>query len=274
MMEGINNKDIDTSNELEEKKMKKKKVKKKKREKSNHTHNHSDAITEPEPKSISTGDVGESSVVTTSNSKKRKLSEEASEKPSKKKKSLGKEQSSTDLQSPEDEETNREVLYPYEVQPDDHCETPTEAYEDIACVLHHIAKKVNKSPSDLFIYDPFYCEGSMMERMASLGFSNVYNRKEDFYAVQAAHAVPDYDVLMTNPPYSQDHMERLLRFCVQTRKPFLLLIPNYVYCKDYYSRVIGSTPMFYVTPSQGRRYMYTTPKVHQVNAFLLRSSLD
>jgi hypothetical protein len=100
----------------------------------------------------------------------------------------------------------------------------------------------------------------MVERMTSLGYKNLYNRKEDFYQVQESNSVPDYDVLMTNPPYSQDHMEKLVRFCVNSRKPFALLVPNYVYTKDYYSQIPGTNQIFYITPSQGRRYLYTTPK--------------
>lgn len=157
-------------------------------------------------------------------------------------------------------EQDEEILYPYEVQAEDHCETPIEAYEDLQCFLNFIGEKLNKTPEQLFIYDPFFCEGSMVERMTALGYKNVYNRKEDFYQVQESNSVPDYDVLMTNPPYSQDHMEKLVRFCVNSRKPFALLVPNYVYTKDYYSQIPGTNQIFYITPSQGRRYLYSTPK--------------
>lgn len=159
-----------------------------------------------------------------------------------------------------DQQQEDEIIYPYDVQSDDHCETPIEAYEDICCFLNYIAEKLQKPHQNLLIYDPFYCEGSMVERMATLGYSNVYNRKEDFYQIQANGTVPDYDILLTNPPYSQDHMERLLQFCTQSRKPFALLVPNYVYTKDYFQRISGTSQIFFVVPSQGRRYLYTTPK--------------
>jgi hypothetical protein len=54
---------------------------------------------------------------------------------------------------------------------------------------------------------------------------------------KAAHASPQdsapfparsYDVLVTNPPYSADHKERALGFCLASAKPWLLLLPNYV----------------------------------------------
>lgn len=90
---------------------------------------------------------------------------------------------------------------------------------------------------------------------------NVYNLKEDFYEKIKEGSIPEYDVLVTNPPYSVDHMENLLKYCANTKKPWFLLLPNYVYTKDYYVSSISSntTPyMFYVTPH--KRYLYSTPK--------------
>jgi hypothetical protein len=34
--------------------------------------------------------------------------------------------------------------------------------------------------SELRIYDPYYCDGSVIRNLAELGFTNVYNKKEDF----------------------------------------------------------------------------------------------
>ena len=41
-------------------------------------------------------------------------------------------------------------------------------------------------------------------------------------------------MIVTNPPYSKDHMDRCIRFCCENGKPWLLLLPNYVYRKEYY----------------------------------------
>jgi hypothetical protein len=186
--------------------------------------------------------------------------------------------------------------YPYPVFPDDHCETPVEAYQDIAPLLDAIALQVGKSRATLRIFDPYYCEGSMKERMHALGFENVINEKKDFYGLINTGSLPQFDVLVTNPPYSADHMEKLLRFCTseQCHRPWFLLMPNYVYTKDYYSHLFPSSlgsasgnkhnpkhtarptsvspaqssnsaqsparPPFYVTPAGNRRYLYTTPK--------------
>jgi hypothetical protein len=79
----------------------------------------------------------------------------------------------------------------------------------------------------------------MVQNLATLGFPCVYNRREDFYAKIENNAVPDFDVLVTNPPYSGDHMRRLLEFATQCGKPWLLLVPNYVYTLGCYGELVG-----------------------------------
>jgi hypothetical protein len=106
--------------------------------------------------------------------------------------------------------------FPYVVDASDHAETPAAAYADIVPVLSSIAAALGKSHSDMVIFDPFYCQGSVCRNLAALGFTNVVNRKQvpqspetqtfwlmfltfhqDFYS----SAIPEYDVLLTNPPY-------------------------------------------------------------------------
>jgi hypothetical protein len=160
-----------------------------------------------------------------------------------------------------DEEVEPED-YPYQTDPSDHCETPLEAYADIKSTLVSLAHSLNKSIEDLAIYDPYYCEGNVKIRLKELGFGNVYNEKEDFYSKESH---PEYDVLVTNPPYSYDNIEKLLQFSYSSGKPFLILVPNYVYAKDYYIRMTkeyarssSSNNMFFIVPRN--RYLYTTPK--------------
>lgn len=73
---------------------------------------------------------------------------------------------------------------------------------------------------------------------------------------------PAAPVLVTNPPYSGDNVERLLTFCASMSKPFFLLMPNWVYAKPYYQPSLraGGKPVrpTYVVPAS--RYQYTTPK--------------
>lgn len=149
--------------------------------------------------------------------------------------------------------------YPYTVDDDDHCETPVEAYSDISSFLTRISVSIGRTNETLKIFDPYHCEGSVIARLGSIGFKSVYNEKEDFYASILNEEIPEYDVLVTNPPYSSDHMKKLLKFCAESKKPWFLLLPNYVYTKDYYvPSLLGQKP-FYVAPK--KRYLYSTPKV-------------
>ena len=80
----------------------------------------------------------------------------------------------------------------------------------------------------------------------SLGFNNVINQPIDFYAAIKKGSVPEYDVLVTNPPYSEDHIPKLLDYVSQSDKPYLLLMPNYVCTMPYYNH----PEMMYWVPSQ------------------------
>lgn len=79
--------------------------------------------------------------------------------------------------------------------------------------------------------------------------------------MQELGSLPDYDILVTNPPYSSDHVEKLLAFVAKSSKPWLLLLPNYCYMKDYFAIVQKSCRPFFIAPVKGLRYLYTTPKV-------------
>jgi hypothetical protein len=150
-------------------------------------------------------------------------------------------------------------LHPFEVDDSDHCETPVHAYKDVVQLLDFIAKSLGKKRDSLRIYDPYYCDGGVKDKLASLGFSNVTNENEDFYKNVEDGKIPSHDVLLTNPPYSGIHLEKLLAFGAKNRKPFLLLLPHFVYTKDYYERGLGDVAkkVFYLVPPQ--RYSYLPP---------------
>ena len=142
----------------------------------------------------------------------------------------------------------------------DHCETPYRAYRDVEPFLFAIAKALKREKKDLRIYDPYYCEGSMVEHLRALGFESVYNRNEDFYEKVATKTTPDFDVLVTNPPYSGDHFKRILTFCRDSNKPWLLLLPNFVCRKSYYEECVGerAKPLFLI-PDSTKPYRYWAP---------------
>jgi hypothetical protein len=153
------------------------------------------------------------------------------------------------------------IAHPFTADADDHCETSAEAYGDITPLLRELASVLGRTAATLRIYDPFYCNGAVIRHLGRHGFTTVYNRCEDFYAVQAAGGVPEHDVVITNPPYSGEHPVKLLRWCRANGKPFLLLMPNYFIAKPYYDVALGggtTSSMLYAVPK--KRYNYWTPR--------------
>ena len=155
--------------------------------------------------------------------------------------------------------------HPFESVNSDHCETPKEAYEHISHVLKSVCRDLNKRPEKLAIYDPFYCTGRVKGLLKSLGFPRVYNKPEDFYKVQKDGAVPKFDVLLTNPPYSGDHVDKLLTFCLESADRWMLCLPNYVFRSEFYKTFLekmaseqnGNQP-FFLSPID--RYTYVIPE--------------
>ena len=162
-------------------------------------------------------------------------------------------------------ERSEKARHPFQADPSDHAETSKESYDDILPLLDALAKDLGKKRDTLSIYDPYYCDGGVKKRLVSLGFKKCYNRNEDFYEKIETGTTPDYDVLLTNPPYSGNHPEKMLRFCAATGKPWLALVPNWVYAKEYFRAIFGdedsingnSSAPFFLVPKQ--RYSYYVP---------------
>lgn len=158
--------------------------------------------------------------------------------------------------------------FPFAVDAADHCETPFRAYADIAPVLEWLARAMGKEKRRLRVYDPYYCDGAVKRNLARLGFGTCYNEREDFYARVAADTVPEFDVLVTNPPYAatleRDHVESLLKFVASKRLPFFILQPNYCYVKPYYERIVsslkGGPRLVFLQPPLPRDYVYESPE--------------
>ena len=83
-----------------------------------------------------------------------------------------------------------------------------------------------------------------------------------------------FDVLVTNPPYSENHIARLMQFVtseifIRSQKPWFMLLPQWVHKKDYYINATTQSNLkgqrhqqsniqpFYVIPK--KRYVYTPP---------------
>lgn len=164
--------------------------------------------------------------------------------------------------------------YDYEVDYNDHFETPLQAYKDILPILDSIAPETSKdNRKQHIIYDPYYCNGRTKSLLQGLGFENVVHEKRDFYKDIAQGKVPKHHTLVTNPPYSDDHKEKCLQFCVdqfrKNRTSFFLLIPNYVAARNYYRRILGENvqDVAYVAPTKEYSYSHPEGTGHEESPF-------
>jgi hypothetical protein len=121
----------------------------------------------------------------------------------------------------DDESARRE--WPFdETEFGDHFETPKRAYSDVKPVLRAACRALGTTPELVRLYDPYYCRGRTSRLLGQLGFANVLHQKRDFYADIAAGRVPPHDVLLTNPPYSHQHKERLYRYILEAQRAAVL----------------------------------------------------
>lgn len=59
---------------------------------------------------------------------------------------------------------------------------------------------------------------------------------------------------MTSPPYSADHIKRLLEHVSASTVPWILLLPDYVHRKQYYAPLVGGFKPFFLIPA--KPYVY------------------
>lgn len=91
----------------------------------------------------------------------------------------------------------------------DDYETPKVAYE---LLLPYI------NPAQI-IWDPFYCEGLCKRFMNELGFSRFINQPQDAYETHPE----EFDVIVTNPPFSQK--KKAVEYLLSFNKPTFILLP-------------------------------------------------
>ena len=73
--------------------------------------------------------------------------------------------------------------------------------------------------------------------------------------------------MLTNPPYSSDHLPRLLQFCAQKSKPFLLLLPQWVAKKPYFAELPRRLKenIFFIAPVEQYKYVMPSDLVPQAS---------
>lgn len=141
---------------------------------------------------------------------------------------------------------------------DDHAETPLDAYEDVVPFLSQVAKMLGKRNDELIVYDPYFCNGAVKLHLGQLGFPRVINENRDCYSDWEAREGVVFDVVVTNPPYSGDHMERMCGWLAKRRKPFAFVVPNFVVKKPYHRELVEPLRPFFIVPFA--RYVYLPPK--------------
>ena len=91
---------------------------------------------------------------------------------------------------------------------DDEYNTPKEVWESIAHLL----------PKDKILWECFYGDGKSREYLSDLGFK-VEHHKIDFFDDPNF----DYDILVSNPPYSIK--PKVFKRLSEIDKPFMMLVP-------------------------------------------------
>ena len=141
--------------------------------------------------------------------------------------------------------------YAFHVDYNDHFETPLVAYEDLQPALSSMVS----GEANPVIFDPYFCQGRTRTYLQQLGYSRVINRNVDFYTTES----PPYDILVTNPPYSGDHKQRLLTYLLGVQSPFCLLLPAYTATKSYWREFVAAKKpagysFLYLMPPQSYEY--------------------
>ena len=182
--------------------------------------------------------------------------------------------------------------FPYQVDYNDHFETPRQAYQDLLPLLHEISslksgrdqckskheidngnssssskRQISRNDS-LCLYDPYYCNGRTARLLRELGFHRVIHQKRDFYHDMEQETVPEHDLLVTNPPYSDTHKKRCVDFCLQNliqhNRSFAILMPSYVAARQYFRDALEETKqraqvtVMFIVPKT--RYAYDHPE--------------
>jgi hypothetical protein len=104
----------------------------------------------------------------------------------------------------------------------------------------------------------------------------VIHEKRDFYLDIESDTVPKHDMLITNPPYSEEHKKKCIEFAMRglqrDNTPFALLLPTYVATKAYFRECVNqhgltTDSMVYVVPYVNYSYDHPEGTGKQVSPF-------
>jgi hypothetical protein len=125
----------------------------------------------------------------------------------------------------------------------DNYTTPINAFMDLQSFKpQHLTK----------IYDPFYNDGKAKEYLMDV-FPNcdVIHEARDAFSW-----MPDYDVIITNPPFTLK--TKVLTWLMQQNKPFMMLLPINQICNKSYRKLDNFHDIQYIVPNG--RYNFDVEK--------------
>jgi len=115
----------------------------------------------------------------------------------------------------------------------DDYETPKTLWKDLTPSLHR----------SLTLYDPFYCNGRSKVYLEDLGYK-VLSEKTDFLDLCESGTLPDFDVLVTNPPFSK--LEIVLPKIVALKKKAIILLPSAVLTRPWTLELLNTATCYAV----------------------------
>ena len=130
--------------------------------------------------------------------------------------------------------------HPFQAEFNDHFETDLTAIRDVLPCVEELRSIIRPNcPETFSLYDPYYCDGKIVGMWKSCGVGKIYHENRDFYKdIDDDECPKSYDMLVTNPPYSGNHIQRLFIYLVEAKRPFAVLIPDYVASKDWYQMLV------------------------------------
>lgn len=92
-------------------------------------------------------------------------------------------------------------------------------YETSSDILKDLLPYLDKfNGMDITIYDPFYCQGTVVKEWEKLGYKCINEKKDAF---NREH--PQFDIMISNIPFSLK--KQVFELAFKLDKPFILLMP-------------------------------------------------
>ena len=112
-------------------------------------------------------------------------------------------------------------------------ELSTDDYETPELAWNMLLSKIDDK--NIRIYEPFYCNGLAKTLLNKHGFNNVIHEPSRCF-FNNCPASQDYDVIFTNPPYS--NLRQVFAKLRELDKPFAVLVPLLVLATQYFQNSV------------------------------------